>query len=1640
MSGSLGELYAELTLRTDKLKQGVASGRKELEALEKSVAEINDRINAKIADIGKVLSLSITAPMALFAKASISTFSSFEQAMQNTYSVMNATQAEMDALREKAEVMGAKTRFSASQAADALYSLGQSGQTAAQAISSLDGVLQLAGATGSDLAYTSDTITATLSQFNLDAREASRVADVFSQAISGSQASMTKLAYSMKYVGPIASGLNMSLETSTAALMNLYNTGFGGEQAGTVLRSALQTLASGSDDVKKKLKELGLSFEEVNPMTNNFADILDRMKDAGMGVAEANKLFGDAASAGMSKLISMGGDAIRTMDTMLMQSEGMAAHMQEIQNTSFANTVDEFSSALEAVQITLTGNIMPAIDIFVQGLTKALTFINELPVGIQVAGTTLGTFAALTGPLLLVAVAIKKIKAEMAMLNVVTLQNPLFLAGAGIAAGVAVFTGAMAQMKKAHQEFVTQATRGWDEIKQKQDDAVQAGDKGRNINKLVDEYETLKSKTSLTADEQARYNEILTELQTLVPDVISLFDEQGNALEINSEKARKHAQAMLETEQIYNNMALAEAKLKKAQAEAVLAQYSDEKLESAKKKADELTASTELLTDAKRKMDLLAGQYAKDVGKTTTGVLDPKQLEEYQAKADEILKTLPEKVQKQIAGFKQENSFFSMQAYKDFVRVNLENNQRVFEKENKELQEILRIQQEHFEALQKVAETESRGEIIEKGLGELAKGLDDTSAVLTTHKAEVDRVREAWEAYSATLDDKAKAARNIGEEFDKNAESFQFLQQQIKALFNIPAEAFKEKLGITDETEGMKELIALMWKYKDAQDKAGGKGAGSSTKEEREKTYKEQLTELDDYYALELKKAQNNKEQLLEIEEEYRKARIVLIDKFIAEEAKKGKGIVDAQYTETDKGSGVTLFDEKQASRRIGSGFAQYLLQEQERIRKLEKELVKLTLQLEETEEVFSEADPDSQAYKIARERIEALKNEIIDLNIEINNTDFSRTQIDDILTNLEKVGTSEIKQQLKDAQKLQIEQYKAIEEAKKNKQGKFAGVIDEKEIQKIENEYKKLADKQYNYTRIAMAGGLLDGIMGVADSLVGIIAGAIEQGGLDGASALKASGQLATQIGAMIPGVGGIITQTVGGALGLIGSIIDAQQQAAQRRVDAFNEQQRQALEEWEAYADKVASGFASKVTKSMGTGFVTPAEYLKNLDYELETRRYENFLKDIENKNATLMKGSVSKVKDGKDEKTVFGESAYKIKEIIAQIETLNKPGGFDTFVKQFADNARLLAGYTSEARDAYLSLHGVDLDVASGVNKAIEELKQGGAAKALEMLQTVLTESIEQAASLEGIDIKKFTGLSTFADNFDTALGDYIRTKDLTAFKSALKNNLRKSIVDKVVNQTIVNSLKDLFNEYEDAKDKQDALNKIMTEGVAIAESAASIAEKMAGALGLASDEINTQTELWEKIGQTMSDSLTSALGESAYTADWGNFKRAFASEMKKAIVQSTIESAGIKNRVNAIIESVTSDGEITASEITSTINALKGIYDGLEKDMSEFARITQALDGDISAKVQQSGSIIQHLSGADRDWFTEVFRDGFSKINQVIDLKETTIQHLAATQLIINSLQYVSNNGIVNIYANEGIDLRDLITEIIKEVLT
>ena len=1575
MGKSIGEIYAELSLKTDKLHDGIKKSNREIAKLEQDIDKAVESINAKLAVIGTSLSIGVTAPLTLFGKAALDTFSNFEQSMQNTFSVMGASASEMEALRKKAEDMGATTRFSASQAADALYSLGSAGQTAAQAMNSLDGVLQLAGATGSDLAFTSSTIASTLSQFNLSAEKSGHIADVFSLAISKSQANMTKLSYSMKYVGPVAAGLGVSLETSTAALMRLYNTGFGGEQAGTILRSGLQKLASGTEDVKKKLQELGISYDEVNPKTNDLADIIQRLKDANIDVAKSSELFGEAAAAGMQALIEGGGDAIRTMDGLLQASDGAAKKMQDIQNASFANTKAELSSAFEAVLITLTSNIIPAVDAVAKSITRVLQFVNELPVGVQTTGTAFAALAAAAGPLLLVAVGIKKIKAEMVQLNLVMSANPVLAWGAAVAAAGAVALGIIAQVKKAHEDAMKHAERQLEQAKALASDAAKSGDKGRSIQDLLGKYDSLKGKIHDSKEAQSQFNSVVEQLKQIVPDAQGALRAQGESLEQFVTKARKAARDALELEKVKNERALLLSKQAANEAQKYVAE-NESKLERSFK------------------------IYSQDIHRTNTYESIFEQFKTARLQGDKEKQAVIAELKK-IAHFLKKDvgeDGFSFASFEDMfasLEIVISQNNKKLAKDGASLKEQQALLDEQKQIITEANQLKLK---IETGADALAQ-LDKKEDTQTKNQA-LETLQKKWEQFKASGIQAVKERKKIeGEAFDENKEYYEFLKNEIKQVAELQNIVDENGNKIKLTSQDLAEFIRLREQFNKLLEKGKGGHKGPKTKE-KDTSYQAQIAELDKFYQDKIAKAKEYGQSSLAVEKEYQQKRLALIEQFIKEEDKKkgagkGIGVETKEATKDSKGSGITLGEELTKTKLMSDAFARYQAQQkelQEALQKTQEEIEKTKALLEGEKGAVS-----SEEARQAKQYLQQLQEEANKLEIELQMSKYSLSQIDDTLKGLEKVGKSNLKLRLIDIEQERKNAHEALEQARK-----IGKIKDDDELK----HYKELADKKADFdeksAKVAAAQGIMGGVESIANSITKVVADAIEKGGVDGFTALKASGEIIGQIGSMISNpIAQAILGGVSVAVGIASSIMqavkntnDAITKKAREDAQKFNEEIKRGQEESIRNAATLTGEVVKNIAKLRAGGRLGGDTIFDSNSLEIEKRRIDDVL---------------NKMKDLKTEASY----TYQEKRTRTVQHKLDPLGWF-------------------KKEETYYTTETAQYTVAQVMEKYNDAMRAGDyelAKKWKDFAQKAIDKGLKDA----GITRENVDPLSNYIGNLDSALAGYVKTRNMKDFKKALRDQLYEALVNKAVKNAISQRIAKVFDSVEKGNiTYEEGLKQIET----IGKEAGEIFDDMNKRFGFSAEAARKE---WEAVGSAITSALTNALGDAAYNADWTSFKKSFASEMKKAIIKAAIENAGIKQKVDAIIQDIIKDGKITGDEVTGTIDKLKNLYDNLEGNMAELSKITKALEGGVELKSKTSGSIIQQLSGADRDVLLEAIREGFKTINQVIDLKETTIQHLTATQIVINSVTYNSYNSVINITATEQTDLRAVLAELVKEAL-
>ena len=367
----------------------------------------------------------------------------FEKALSNVAAVTQASIEDQKRLRDAALEQGSKSVFAASEAAEAQLFLGQAGQSTTEIIQSLSGVLSLAAATSSELGFSAEVTAATLSQFSLDAGEASRVANVFAASSSASQATLDKLAFAMRQAGPIANSLGLSLEETTAALNLLFNAGFKGEQAGTILRGTLSSLIKPSSEAAEILNQLGIQINDTSGTMLPFIEIIKQLEKVNLNTAQAIAIFGQEAGPGLVALLSQGSEALQDMEARITGTDE-AARQAKVRTDNLAGSITFMKSAIEGASITIGSEYIPVIRLVTELITGLVSSFNALDPATKslVANFALGAtvitgFAGALG-LLVTALAVSTI--SFAVVGT-ALGGFLLLIGKGILIAGAFFAG-----------------------------------------------------------------------------------------------------------------------------------------------------------------------------------------------------------------------------------------------------------------------------------------------------------------------------------------------------------------------------------------------------------------------------------------------------------------------------------------------------------------------------------------------------------------------------------------------------------------------------------------------------------------------------------------------------------------------------------------------------------------------------------------------------------------------------------------------------------------------------------------------------------------------------------------------------------------------------------------------------------------------------------------------------------------------------------------------------------------------------------------------------------------------------------------------------------------------------------------------
>ena len=459
----------------DGLQREIAETEAKLKSLEeqaKSSATALQEIAAKgeklktvgdnVTNVGKKF-MPVTLGVVGLGTAAVKTAADFDSAMSKVAAVSGATGSDLEALRDKAREMGEKTKFSASEAAEAMNYMAMAGWKTEDMLSGIEGVMNLAAASGEDLATTSDIVTDALTAFGLTAKDSGHFADILAAASSNANTNVSMMGETFKYCAPIAGALGFSAEDTAEAIGLMANAGIKGSQAGTALRTIMNNL---SGDVKicgSSIGEVTIATTNADGSMRDLSDILADCRTAFSGLSESEKaaaaesLVGKNAMSGFLALMNAGEADIEKLSSAIDNCDGSAASMAETMNDNLAGQLQILKSQLEELAISFGELLMPAIRTIVGWIQKFVDWLNSMDEGTRKVIVTIALVAAAIGPVLIIvgkvisavgtimtlvpklAGVINAAKGVFAAFNAVCAANPYVLIIAAIVALVAAF-------------------------------------------------------------------------------------------------------------------------------------------------------------------------------------------------------------------------------------------------------------------------------------------------------------------------------------------------------------------------------------------------------------------------------------------------------------------------------------------------------------------------------------------------------------------------------------------------------------------------------------------------------------------------------------------------------------------------------------------------------------------------------------------------------------------------------------------------------------------------------------------------------------------------------------------------------------------------------------------------------------------------------------------------------------------------------------------------------------------------------------------------------------------------------------------------------------------------------------------------
>lgn len=377
------EAVEPVTSKIKKVSSAIGTATTKAAKFTATLGKIDTAMIGKAANGFKAYTTAVAGASTAVAGFAINVGKDFESQISTVASISGATGKELEQLTAKAKEMGSTTQFSATESAQAMEYMAMAGWNTENIVNGLSGVMNLAAASGEDLATTSDIVTDAMTAFGMSADESGRFADVLAATATSANTDVATMGETFKEVAPLAGAMNYSIEDMSTAIGLMANAGVKGSKSGTALKNIITNLSDPTDEVSAAMEELGVSLTNADGSTKSFEAVVGDLRSSFANLDETQKaqyastIAGKQGMSGLLALVNSSDEDFKKLSKSINNCSGAAEEMAKVKMDNLKGDLQILKSNAEGLGIELYEKLAPSLRESVQGVSELMTAFNE---------------------------------------------------------------------------------------------------------------------------------------------------------------------------------------------------------------------------------------------------------------------------------------------------------------------------------------------------------------------------------------------------------------------------------------------------------------------------------------------------------------------------------------------------------------------------------------------------------------------------------------------------------------------------------------------------------------------------------------------------------------------------------------------------------------------------------------------------------------------------------------------------------------------------------------------------------------------------------------------------------------------------------------------------------------------------------------------------------------------------------------------------------------------------------------------------------------------------------------------------------------------------------------------------------------